>query len=72
MDRMFSEPKEFVKVEVYVVKDTKAPYNRYFNFETGKWGGLLAASRLPKEEMDKQQIPENGEVLNYDVVIGVK
>lgn len=69
MERMFPEPREFVKVDTFVVKDKTAPYNRYYNFTTGNWGGLLIASRLPKEEMNTKQIPENGEVLNYDDVI---
>lgn len=66
---MFPRPKEFVKVDKFVVKDSKGFYNRYWNFDNNKWGGLLQASMLTKEEVEAKQLPENGVVLNYDTVI---
>lgn len=68
-ERMFPQPKEFVKVTKFVVKDSKGYYDRYWNFDTNKWGGLLQASMLPKEEVEAKQLPENGVVINYDNVI---
>ena len=69
MERMFPQPKEFVKVDKFVVKDSKGYYNRYWNFDNNKWGGLLQASMMTKEEVEAKQLPENGVVLNYDTVI---
>ena len=68
MERMFPQPKEFVKVDKFVVKDSKGYYNRYWNFDNNKWGGLLQASMMTKEEVEAKQLPENGVVLNYDTV----
>lgn len=73
MDRMFPQPVNFVKVDTFVIKDTKCPYDRYWNFDEGKWTGLLLASRLTKEEMStKQNMPENGVMLKRDEVLGIK
>ena len=70
MERMFPEPREFVKVDKFVIKDSKAPYDRYWNKDTNKWGGLIPATRFTKEEVDTlQAFPENGEVKNFDDVI---
>lgn len=71
-ERMFPEPKEFVKVDKFVVKDSKGFYDRYWNFDKNKWSGLLEASMLTKEELDTKPIPENGEILDFEVVSGVK
>lgn len=72
MERMFPQPKEFVKVDKFVIKDSKAPYDRYWNTDTNKWGGLIPATRFTKEEIDKFSIPENGKALNIEEVIGLK
>lgn len=69
MERMFPQPKEFIKVDKFVIKDSKAPYDRYWNKDTNKWGGLIPATRFTKEEVDGYTIPENGEVKNFDDVI---
>lgn len=72
MEKMFPEPKEFVKVDKFVVKDSKGFYDRYWNFDTNKWGGLLEATMLTKDEADAKTLPENGVVLDFEVVSGVK
>ena len=70
MERMFPESIEFVKVNQFVIKDTKSPYDRYWNKDKGKWVGLIPATRFTKEEVDTlQAFPENGEVKNFDDVI---
>ena len=69
MEKMFPEPKEFIKVEKFVVKDSKGFYDRYWNFDKNKWCGLLEASMLTKEEASSKTLPENGVVLKYDTVI---
>ena len=70
MDRMFPEPKPFVKVDKFVFKDSKAPYDRYWNKDTDRWTGLLNASKFTKEEVEEFiQLPENSIVLNYDDVL---
>jgi len=71
MEKMFPEQKEFVKVEKFVVKDSKGFYDRYWNFESGKWTGLLEATMMTKEEVDSKTLPENGIVMNYEDVSGV-
>jgi len=68
-ERMFPQPKEFVKVDKFVVKDSKGFYDRYWNVADNKWTGLLGASMLTKEEADALTLPENGVVVNYDKVI---
>lgn len=73
MERMFPQPVEFVKVDKFVIKDSKAPYDRYWNTNTNKWGGLIPATRFTKEEINNlSQLPENGQVLDIEEVIGVK
>jgi len=73
MERMFPQPKEFVKVNKYVIKDSKAPYDRYWNKDLDKWVGLLKATRFTKEEAYAYvSILENGEVINFDEAIGLK
>ncbi len=67
---MFPEAKEYVKVPKFVVKATNVAWDSYFNFETNKWGGLLKASMLTKEEADSKTLPANGTVMSYDTVIG--
>ena len=69
MDRMFPEPKEFIKVDSFVVKDMKAPYHRYWNTEKNKWTGLLDATKFTKEQADALTLPDNSVVLNYDDVL---
>lgn len=69
MERMFPEPKEFVKVDKFVVKDSNGYYDRYWNKDEGKWGGLLKATLFTKEEVNNSPLPENGVVVNYDNVI---
>jgi len=71
-ERMFPEPKEFVKVDKFVVKDSKGFYDRYWNFDTNKWTGLLEASMLTKEEVEGKTLPENGVVTDYEIVSGLK
>jgi len=71
MERMFPEPVEFVKVDLFVVKDSKAPYDRYWSVEKNKWTGLLASSKFTKEDADKLTLPTNGVVTSYDKVIGL-
>lgn len=69
MERMFPETKEFVKVEKFVVKDSKGHYDRYWNEDEGKWVGLIKATRYTKEEVDASPIPENGVVMNIEKAI---
>ena len=69
MESMFPKAKEFVKVDKFVVKDSKGFYDRYWNFDNNKWGGLLSASMLTKEEADAKTLPENGVVVNYDTLL---
>ena len=73
MERMFPQPQEFVNVDQFVIKDSKAPYDRYWNKDTDKWSGLILATRFTKEEINSFiQLPENGEVKNFNEVIGLK
>lgn len=69
MERMFPEPKEFVKVDKFVVKDSKGYYNRYWSKDEGKWVGLLKATMFTKDEANAFTLPENGVVVNYDAVL---
>lgn len=69
MERMFPQPKEFVKVDKFVVKDSKGFYNRYWSKDEGKWVGLLKATRFTKDEADAFALPENGVVVNFDAVL---
>ena len=66
---MFPEPKEFVKVNKFVVKDSKGYYNRYWNFDKNKWVGLLEATMMTKEDANAKSLPENGVVVNYDTLL---
>ena len=72
MERMFPEPVEFVKVDKFVIKDSKGFYDRYWNKDLGKWTGLIQATRFTKEEVDNFAKPENGEVIKYDDLLKVK
>ena len=66
---MFPEPKEFVKVDKFVIKDSKGYYDRYWSKDEGKWVGLIKATRYTKEEADTSPIPENGVVMNLEKVM---
>lgn len=71
-ERMFPQPKEFVHVDKFVVKDSKGFYDRYWNFESGKWTGLLEATMMTKEEVERKTLPENGVVMDFEEISGVK
>ena len=71
-ERMFPQPKEFVKVDKFVIKDSKGFYDRYWNVEKTKWTGLLEATMFTKEEINAHTLPENGEVINYDDLVKIK
>ena len=66
MERMFPEPKEFVEVTTYVIKDAKGPYDRYVNTKSNKYSGLLAATRFTKEELEKITLKENEIAIEYN------
>ena len=72
MERMFPEPVEFVKVDKFVIKDSKGFYDRYWNKDENKWSGLIKATHFTKEEIDQFTLPENGEIVNYDDLLKVK
>ena len=73
MERMFPEPVEFIKVDKFVIKDSKGFYDRYWNKDLNKWTGLIQATHYTKEEIDSLNVlPENGEVVNYDDLLKVK
>ena len=72
MENMFPQPKEFVKVEKFVVKDSKGYYDRYWSKDEGKWVGLIKATQFTKEEADAFTLPENGVVMDLEVITGVK
>lgn len=71
-ERMFPEPKEFIKVDKFVIKDSKGFYDRYWNNDLNKWTGLIQATRFTKEEADNFTKPENGELVNYNDLLKVK
>ena len=71
-ERMFPQPKEFVKVDKFVIKDSKGFYDRYWNVEKAKWTGLLEATMMTKEEVDACTLPENGEVIKYEDLVHIK
>lgn len=66
---MFPEKTEFVKKTYFVFKDTRMPYDRYWNKEHGTWGGLLQATKYTSEP-DVQ--PEYGVFKKWDDVINGK
>jgi len=73
MERMFPEPVEFVKVDKFVIKDSKGFYDRYWSKDENKWVGLIKATHYTKEEIDSLSVmPTNGEVVNYDDLLKVK
>lgn len=73
MERMFPQPKEFVKVDKFVIKDSKGFYDRYWSKDENKWVGLIKATHFTKEEAEGfTNLPENGTIINYDEVIGLK
>ena len=71
-ERMFPEPVKFVKVDKFVIKDSKGFYDRYWNKDLNKWTGLIQATHFTKEEADNFTKPKNGEVVNYDDLLKVK
>jgi len=72
MEREFPEPKEFIKVDKFVIKDSKGFYDRYWSKDENKWVGLIKATHFTKEEANNFTLPENGEVVNYDDLLKVK
>ena len=54
-ERMFPEPVKFVKVDKFVIKDSKGFYDRYWNKDLNKWTGLIQATHFTKEEVEEKE-----------------
>lgn len=73
MERMFPESKEFIYEKLFVCKDSKAPYDRYWNKNSNKWTGLLNASKFTEKEVKEFiQLPENGIIISFNKVVGIE
>ena len=58
-------------MSISLIKDTKAPYDRYWNETDQKWTGLLLATKY--HEGDTIPVIENGTIVNYfDLVMPTK
>ena len=69
MERMFPEPKEFIKIPTWVIKDNASPYDRYVCINKEKYTGLLEATKFTKEELEKRSLKENEVAIEYDKLI---
>lgn len=56
---------------MFVIKNVKYSYNAYLN-EKGEWKGLLSAKTFSTREEAEANLPENGEVLAWNEVVGLK
>jgi hypothetical protein len=55
---------------MFVIKNKAYSYDAYVT-EENEWKGLLAAQTFQTEEDAKKALPENGEIIAWDVVVGL-